>query len=126
MTEEKFKVLMIDDERDIIHFLSKIFENFKHIQFFCALRARQGIELAEKENPHVIMLDLRMPEMNGEEALKELKQLCPAAKFIVMTGWEDGETRQRIEQMGVAAYFTKPVDLEKVVTKVMNLIMVKD
>ena len=126
MTDGKFKVLMIDDERDIVHFLAKTFENFKHIQFVSALRARHGIELASKEIPNVILLDLRMPEMSGEEALQELKKICPSSKFIVMTGWEDGETQARIERMGVDAYYTKPIDLEKVVTKVMNLMMLKN
>lgn len=74
----------------------------------------------------MILLDLRMPGMNGEEALIELKNLLPESKFIVMTGWEDGETKERIEKIGVSAYFAKPVDLEKVVTKIMNLMMVKE
>ena len=117
---------MIDDEADIVSFFSKTFENFKHIQFFTALRAGQGIEIAKQERPAVILLDLRMPGMNGEEALTELKKFLPETKFIVMTGWEDGETKERIEGLGVSAYFSKPVDLEKVVTKIMSLIMVKE
>ena len=124
--EEKFKVLMIDDEPNIVGFFAKTFENFSHIQFFTALRAGQGIEIALKEKPQVVLLDLRMPGMNGEEALAELKVQLPAAKFIVMTGWEDGATRERIENMGIAAFFSKPIDLEKVITKVMTLIMVKE
>lgn len=120
-----YKVLMIDDEFDIVDFFAQTFENFPQIQFFMALRAGQGIEIAKKEKPDVILLDLRMPEMGGEEALIELKKFLPATKFMVMTGWEDGETRERIEKIGIAAYFSKPVDLEKVVTKIMSLLMVK-
>ena len=64
--------------------------------------------------------------MNGEEALRELKPLLPGTKFIVMTGWEDGQTKSRItREIGVDAYFEKPVELEKVITKVIELIMVK-
>lgn len=123
---EQFKVLMIDDERDIVNFLSQTFKNFPNIQFMTALRAMQGIEIAKKENPQVILLDLRMPGMNGEEALGELKKILPECKFIVMTGWDDGITQDRIEKAGVAAYFSKPVDLEKLVTKVISLVMVKN
>jgi DNA-binding NtrC family response regulator len=123
---DKFKVLMIDDEKDIVTFLSKTFANFPNIQFLTALRAVQGIEIAKVEKPQVIMLDLRMPGMNGEEALGELKKILPECKFIVMTGWDDGATQERIEKIGVAAYFSKPVDLEKLVTKVINLVMTKN
>lgn len=124
---DKFKVLMIDDERDIVQFFAQTFNNFKHIEFFTALRAAQGIEIAKTEKPQVILLDLRMPEMNGEEALEELRALLPETKFIIMTGWENGETQKRLEATPqVAAFYSKPIDLEKVVTKVMNLIMIKD
>jgi len=85
----------------------------------------EGIELAKAERPGVILLDLHMPRMSGEEALIKLKKLLPEAKFIVITGWENGETKQRIEKLGVDAYFNKPMDLEKLVTKIISLLMVK-
>ena len=123
---EQYKVLMIEDEKDIIYSLAQVFENFKHIKFIGAESALQGIELAKAERPGVILLDLHMPRMSGEEALAELKGLLPEAKFIIMTGWEDGETKQRIESIGVEAYFSKPMDLEKLVTKIIYLLMIKD
>ena len=123
--EEKFKVLMIDDETDIVGFLTATFKNFKSIEFFTALRAAHGIDIAKKEMPQLVMLDLRMPGMNGEEALAELKKILPNAKFIIMTGWDDEFTEARIQQLGVDAYLTKPIDLEKLITKVMNLLMIK-
>lgn len=124
---DKFKVLMIDDETDITSFFTKTFSNFPQVEFFAANRARLGIDVAKKEMPNVILIDLKMPGMNGEEALVELKKYVPNAKFIVMTGWEDGATKQRIEnEIGVAAYYSKPIDLEKVIAKVMSLMMVKD
>ena len=125
--DDKYKVLMIDDEPDIVSFFAQTFEYFKHIQFVTGLWAGPGIEIDKKERPEVVLLDLRMPGMNGEEALAELKNVLPGTKVILMTGWEEGGTRERIEkQPNVAAYFSKPVDLEKVVTKVMSLIMVKE
>lgn len=120
------KVLMIEDEEDIVRFFEKTFRHFKHIQFFSALRAGQGIELAKKERPKVILLDLRMPGINGETALKELKVLLPETKFVIVTGWDDGLTKQRIqEEIGVDAYYEKPIDLEKVLSKVFELTMAK-
>ena len=120
------KVLMVEDEEDLVRFFKQIFQNFKQIQFFSATRAREGMEIAKREKPQVIILDLRMPGLSGEEALKELKVLLPETKFIIVTAWDDGITKARIEnEIGVAAYFEKPVDLERVVGKIMELLMVK-
>lgn len=118
---------MIEDEADLVRFFEQAFQNFKQIQFFSALRAREGVEIAKRENPNVIILDLRMPGMSGEEALKQLKVLLPGTKFVIVTAWNDGATRERIERdIGIDAYFEKPVDLERVIGKVMSLLMVKD
>ena len=120
------KILMIEDETDLIGYFEQIFKNFPQIQFFSAERGREGVELAKKEKPQVIILDLRMPGFSGEEALKELKVIMPETKFVIVTAWNDGITRERIEhQIGVDAYFEKPVDLEQVVGKIMELLMVK-
>lgn len=119
------KVLMIEDEEDLVRFFEQTFRNFKQIQFFCALRALEGVELATREKPDVIILDLLMPGFSGEEALKELKVLLPQTKFVIMTAWKDEGTQERVEKIGVDAYFEKPVDLERVIGKVMELLMVK-
>ena len=121
------KVLMIEDEEDLVRFFEEAFRNFKQIQFFSSTRGLEGIEIAKREKPAVILLDLRMPGLNGEETLKELKVLLPGTKFVIVTAWNDGTTRERIEnQIGVDAYFEKPIDLEPVIGKVMSLLMVKE
>lgn len=120
------KVLLIDDEADVVDFFEQAFSNFQHVKFFKTVRARQGLEIAKSEKPDVIMVDLRMPELGGEEVLRLLKPLLPGTKWIVMTGWDDDHTMDRImEEIGVDVYFKKPVDLERVITKVFELIMVR-
>ncbi len=127
MNSDLSKVLLIDDEPDVAKFFSEVFSGFKHIQFFSAVKGRQGIEIAKQERPKVILTDLRMPDISGEEVLKILKPILPDSKFIVMTGWEDGETRDRIQnEFQVDAYFDKPIDLEKVITKILALMMVTE
>ncbi len=120
------KVLLIDDEADVVDFFKQAFSRFPHVQFFTAVRARQGFEIAKTEKPDVLLVDLKMPEMGGEEILTKLKPLLPDTKFVVMTGWDDDHTKERIlREIGVAAYFEKPVDLMQVITKVFELIMVR-
>ena len=126
MPEEQSKVLLVDDEKDVVNFFSGVFANFKHIQFLTATGGRQALEIAKREKPKLILMDLRMPDMNGEEVLKELKPFLTDSKFVVMTGWDDGETRDRfLNEHKVDAYFDKPINLEEVITKVFSLLMVK-
>ena len=120
------KVLMIEDEADLVTFFKETFKNFKNIEFFAAERGREGVEIAKREKPKVVVLDLRMPGFSGEEALKELKALLPGTKFVIVTAWNDGITQERLEKdIGVDAYFEKPVDLERVIGKIMALLMEK-
>ena len=120
------KVLMIEDEADLVTFFKETFKNFKNIEFFAAERGREGVEIAKREKPKVVVLDLRMPGFSGEEALKELKGLLPGTKFVIVTAWNDGITQERLEKdIGVDAYFEKPVDLERVIGKIMALLMEK-
>lgn len=125
MDEAKPAVLMIDDEADIVGFFSKAFTAFKHIKFLAVNRADKALEIARDELPAVILIDLRMPGMNGEEAIPKLKALSPGSRIVVMTGCVEGHVQEHVESLGISAYYSKPVDLEKVIAKVMSLIMVK-
>ncbi len=122
MSGEQATLLMIDDEEDLLYQFESLFRSFENIRFLTASDAKTGIAIARKEQPRVIMLDYRMPRMDGEEALKELKALLPECKFIVMTGWEDGLTRDRLERIGVDAYFPKPFNLEEVLNKILGFL----
>ena len=117
------KILMIEDEEDLVGFFRQTFVAFPDVAFFSALRAREGVEIALREQPHVLILDLRMPGMSGEEALKQIRQALPETKIVVVTAWEEEGTQEHIEQeFKVEGYFEKPVDLERVVERVMELL----
>ncbi len=125
--EDQYAVLMIDDEKDIIYSFASVFKHNPYVEFLSAVRAHEGIELAKAKKPRVILLDLKMPGTSGEEILEELSRVLPETKFIIMTGWEGNDMQAKIEKYpGVVAYFHKPVELEKVITKIMSLIMLKE
>lgn len=117
------KILMIEDEEDLLAFFQQTFGGFPNVQFFSALRAREGVEIALRERPHVLILDLRMPGMSGEEALRQIRSALPETKVIVVTAWEEEGTQDQIEQeFKVEGYFEKPIELERIVNRVMELL----
>ncbi len=126
MTEETNAILMVDDEKDMLDFFSEAFRPYKHIRFFAAWTAEMAREIVARERPRVILLDLKMPDANGEDLLKEFQRALPLSKIVIVTAWNDGRTRERIcEHFKIDAYFEKPFELEKLINKSIELVMVK-
>lgn len=116
------KILMIEDEEDLVRFFGEALRSYQGVQFLGYSKGAEGLAAARREKPDFILMDLRMPGFNGEQALKELKELLPETKFAIMTGWDDEVTRGRIErEIGVDAYFEKPVDFENVLNRIAEL-----
>ena len=76
------KLLVIDDEPAICWGLAELGKRLGH-EVFTASSAEQGLELAARERPDGVLLDVRLPGMDGLAALPQLKQLAPAAAAIV-------------------------------------------
>ena len=72
MEEKKAKVLVVDDEPDMVEMLKVLLENSSY-EVVSAYDGKEGIATAKQEKPDLIVLDLMMPEMNGFEACKEMK-----------------------------------------------------
>jgi DNA-binding NtrC family response regulator len=68
----------------------------------------EGIELARDNKYDLVLLDLKMPAMDGEEVAERLAKIQPGVKIIVVTGHADADTAELVEQMGGACYLEKP------------------
>jgi len=106
------KLLIVDDESDIREFARNFFRKRK-IDVFVASGGRQALEIITKENPNLILLDVRMEEMTGIEVLKELRKTSPSVKVIMVSGVEDEETIKEANALGVIGYIHKPFILEE-------------
>lgn len=105
------RILVIDDEaklrRQFAEFLTA--EGFSVIE---ARNGREGIELARRERPDLVMCDITMPEMNGHRVLETLRQEPATAHlpFIFLTGWSEKADIRAGMNLGADDYLTKPVD----------------
>ena len=116
------KLLIVDDESDIREFARNFFVKRK-IEVSVASGGRQALELISKENPNLILLDVRMEEMTGIEVLRELRKRNPPIKVIMVSGVEDEETIKEANALGVIGYIHKPFileELEKIVLAHLN------
>jgi CheY-like chemotaxis protein len=80
----------------------------------------EALELARREGDAVrlVLLDLNMPRVDGEQALPELQRLCPQAPVVLMSGHSEHEISERFAGRGVAAFLQKPFTRDELVRKV--------
>ncbi|MGB2599757.1 MAG: response regulator [Candidatus Omnitrophota bacterium] len=121
----KLKILVVDDQIGISSFLFDFFSK-KGYDVLQARNAKKAIKLVEKEKPPIVLLDIRLGwGKNGVDVLKEIKELEPKTKVIMMTGVKDEEIMNRTRDLGADDYITKPFSLsylEKVVAlKILKL-----
>jgi two-component system, response regulator YesN len=107
-----YKLLIVDDEAIVRKGLARIVE-LSESGFEVAGEAgngSEGVELAEKLNPELIIADIKMPEMNGLEMIDKLKKTRPEIKFIILSAYTDFDYTRHAIQSGVADYLKKPVN----------------
>ena len=115
------KILVVDDERDVCNFVKNFFEE-RGFEVLTALDGKQALTIAENENPLIVLLDIRMPEMDGIETLRCIKKKRPKDKVIMVTCVEDLDKMDEAKRLGAEAYITKPLVLGELVKAVMDRI----
>ena len=107
------KLLVIDDEPAICWGLAELGKRLAH-EVLTASSAEAGLDLVRRQRPDAVLLDVRLPGMDGVAALPKLKELAPAAPVIVMTAHGDLSTAVEAVRQGAFDYIAKPFDLAQI------------
>lgn len=108
------KILMVDDSQFFKGFLQKLFARYlPGAELIMACNGREALVIYEEERPDYVITDLLMPEMNGLEFIRRLKENDPQAKVIVITADIQKATREEVEGMGTIGFINKPLNNEK-------------
>ncbi|MCD4741670.1 MAG: response regulator [Desulfobacteraceae bacterium] len=102
------KILIIDDEKDIVKFLSMSLK-IDGYETVTAYNGKQGIEVFKKEQPDIVLTDIKMPEMDGLEVLRQIKMIDPETEVILITGHGDIDSTIAALQRGASDFINKPV-----------------
>ncbi|HPF50364.1 MAG TPA: response regulator transcription factor [Draconibacterium sp.] len=123
MSDNQFKVLLVDDELDILEFLSYNLEK-EGYDVFTAKNGLEALKIAEQETPHLIILDVMMPEMDGITACEELRKMPSLSGTIIAFLTARGEDYSQIAgfEAGADDYITKPVRPKVLVSRVKALL----
>ena len=104
------KILIIDDEESIRHLLDTLLTR-KGYQVVLAESGKEGLELVRRERPDVVVLDLKMPGMDGFTVLKELRSFDPKKPVIILTGARIADAEQKVRALGVTEFVEKEFSL---------------
>ena len=109
---EKYSVLLVDDEEDVIQIIMKKMD-WESMGFRVAGYAHNGVEaleMAEELQPDVVMTDIKMPYMDGLTLSRKLKELYSTVKIIIFSGFDEFEYAKEAIQIEVEEYILKPID----------------
>ncbi|MET3211058.1 UNVERIFIED_CONTAM: two-component system response regulator (stage 0 sporulation protein F) [Paenibacillus sp. PvR008] len=109
---EKKKVLIVDDQNGIRILLMEVFGS-EGYETFQAANGKIALEIVEKEPPDLVLLDMKIPGMDGLEILKHLKTMNPNIKVIMMTAYGELDMIKEATELGALMHFTKPFDIDE-------------
>jgi DNA-binding NtrC family response regulator len=111
-------VLLVDDEVEFVETFSErlVLRNLEISKAFSGEEALQVLD--ENKNIEVVILDVKMPGMDGIETLGEIKKKFPLLEVIMLSGHADVESAIDGMKQGAFDYLMKPVDMEQIITKV--------
>ncbi|HHY63964.1 MAG TPA: response regulator [Clostridiaceae bacterium] len=111
------KIMVVDDENIVIESIRYIVEkNFDNVIVAETARSgREAIEKVEAVKPDLIFMDIRMPGINGIDAIREIKEIYPQVEFVIISAYEQFEYAKEAVNLGVVEYMLKPLNRMKII-----------
>jgi two-component system response regulator (stage 0 sporulation protein F) len=113
------KVLIVDDQNGIRILLVEVF-SVEGYQTFQASNGKIALEIVRNEFPDLVLLDMKIPGMDGLEILKHIKQIDESIKVIMMTAYGELDMIKEASDLGALMHFTKPFDIDELRIAVNN------
>ncbi len=115
------RVLVVDDQEDMRWVLSNLLEK-EGFGVATACDGSEALEVAAKAEPHIVLLDLRMPRLDGMACLGPLRRLHPMVPVIVLTAKGDEDNEVRVLELGADDFLTKPFRAKALAARLHNVL----
>ncbi len=112
-------VLLVDDEVEFLETLEKRLRR-RNMDVRVATSGEEALEVLSQFPPDVVVLDVKMPGMDGIETLREIKRRAPLIEVVMLTGHANLEVAIQGMEMGAFDYLMKPVDIDELVYKLQD------
>jgi DNA-binding NarL/FixJ family response regulator len=117
------RLMFVDDQKIFIESLTEILKKVdKSLKVVsCAYDGAQAVEAVEKSLPEVIVMDIRMPVMNGVEAVRIIHERHPGIKIIMLTTYDDDEYVTEALRYGASGYLLKDIPIDDLVAQIKSV-----
>ena len=123
----KEKILIVDDQFGIRILLNEVLQK-EGYQTFQAANGVQALDIVKKDPPDLVLLDMKIPGMDGIEILKRMKVIEPNIRVLIMTAYGELDMIQEAMNLGALTHFAKPFDIDDIrsaVKKYLQVVMWK-
>jgi DNA-binding response OmpR family regulator len=119
------KILIVEDEENILTLLSVIFEENDNYQLFCARNGAEALNMVKTYSPDFIILDIQLPIKNGYEVCRAVKSnpMTSQIKVLMVSGIEQNRGWQNAQEAGADDYLAKPFNPATLTQKVEDILM---
>jgi len=121
--KEVGKILVVDDQFGVRRLLFETFQEDKH-EVVMAEDGAEALQLLIDFKPDLILMDMKMPRMNGMETLKQIRALDCQIGVIMMTAYGDSQNMEQAKDLGILFYMAKPFDLFELRARVREILPV--
>ncbi|MFN3740068.1 MAG: sigma-54-dependent transcriptional regulator [Thermodesulfovibrionales bacterium] len=118
-------ILVVDDQKTVCYSLQRFLQS-EGYEVYSALSGEEALSLLNKFNPDLVIMDVRMPEMEGIEVLRRIKESYPRIQVIMMTAYSTTEKAIEAIKLGAYDYITKPFDNDELLVRVKEAIKAKE
>jgi two-component system response regulator (stage 0 sporulation protein F) len=115
------RVVVVDDDPEVLEVIKKFLVQRK-FEVHTAISGEGALPLIRAVRPHLVLLDLRLPGLDGVETLREIRRFDSTVGVIMMTGYEDEEKGRESLDLGASDCIRKPIDLKYLEASVMQKI----
>jgi signal transduction histidine kinase len=119
------KILVVDDNVEFVGFMRKILES-KGFHVSTALAGKTGIEKTLLDVPDLVLLDLKLPDVPGEEVLKRIKEIDKDIAVIVITGYGGEQVAVDMMRKGAIDFLSKPIEHEVLLSSIRNALEIRE
>lgn len=109
---KKIKLLLVDDEENFVNTLSERLK-MRDVPSKVVYSGEEALDAIKSDVPDVVVLDLRMPGIDGMEVLRKVRQTNPDVRIVILTGHGTEVTEEEAKKLGAFHYHKKPVEIDE-------------
>ncbi|RPH52638.1 MAG: response regulator [Desulfobacteraceae bacterium] len=116
---KKIKVMLVDDEEEFVTTLSERIK-MRNFSSSVAFNGEQALQIVNDQVPDIMILDLKMPGIDGMEVLRRVKKAYPKVQVIILTGHGSEKDKKEALSLGAFGYLQKPVQIDELIRHIVK------